>query len=116
MIKNITGGSGISVVGGTPTTTYISPGAQSAGMLRYNSNSSNIEVYDGIAWLTLSTSYASIELSPDVQAVVQWAQGKMAEESRLKELASKHPAVADALAVVEHAQEQLDIVTTLVQK
>lgn len=116
MIKSITGGSGISVVGGTPTTTYMSPGAQSAGILRYNPNSSNIEVYDGIAWLTLSTSYTSIELSPHVQAVVAWAQGKMAEETHLKTLAAKHPAVADALAAVEHAQEQLDIVTTLVQK
>ena len=53
MIKSITGGSGITVMGGMPTTTYISPGAQSAGMLRYSPNSGNIEVYDGIAWLTL---------------------------------------------------------------
>ena len=116
MIKSISAGQGLVVHNGSPTTTYISPGAQSAGMLRYSPNSGNIEVYDGIAWLTLSTSYTNIELSPHVQAVVAWAQGKMAEESRLKELASKHPSVADALAAVEHAQEQLDIVTTLVQK
>jgi hypothetical protein len=40
----------------------------------------------------------------------------MEEEKRLEELAKRHPAVADALAAVAHAQEQLDIVTTLVQR
>jgi hypothetical protein len=113
MIKSITGGSGITVMGGMPTTTYISPGAQSAGMLRYNPNSSNIEVYDGIAWLTLSTGYANIELSADVQAILHWAREKMHREKMLKSLAERSPAVADALAAVEHAQEQLDIVATL---
>jgi len=113
MIKNITGGAGITVMGGNPITTYISPGAQSAGMLRYNPNSSNIEVYDGIAWLTLSTSYATVELAPDVQAVVQWAREKMDREKKIKALAERSPAVADAMAAVEHAQQQLDIVTIL---
>jgi hypothetical protein len=82
-------------------------------MLRYSPNSGNIEVYDGIAWLTLSTGYANIELSPDVQAVVQWAQEKMHREKTLKALAERSPAVADAMAAVEHAQQQLDIVTIL---
>jgi hypothetical protein len=40
----------------------------------------------------------------------------MEKEKRLEELAKQHPAVADALATVVHAQEQLDIVTTLVQR
>jgi hypothetical protein len=113
MIKSIIGGFGVRVHNGTPTTTYISPGAQSAGMLRYSPNSGNIEVYDGVAWLTLSTSYATVELTPDVQAVVQWAREKIEQEKTIKALAERSPAVADALAAVEHAQEQLDIVTTL---
>jgi UDP-3-O-acyl-N-acetylglucosamine deacetylase len=116
MIKGIINGNGIVVHNGNPVTPYISPGAQSAGMLRYNSNSNNMEVYDGVTWLTMSTSYASIELSPDVQNVIQWAREKMEQERKIKALAEKHSAVADALAAVEHAQQQLDIVTTLVQK
>ena len=116
MIKSITGGTGITVTGGAPATTYISPGAQSAGMLRYSPNSGNIEVYDGIAWLTLSIGYATVELTPDVQAVVQWVQEKMDREQMLRALAETSPAVADAVAAVEHAQQQLDIVTTLVSK
>jgi hypothetical protein len=38
---------------------------------------------------------------------------KMAEEAQIKELAAKHPTVADALAAFEKAREQLDIVATL---
>jgi hypothetical protein len=60
--------------------------------------------------------HPTVELEPHVQAVVNWVQRKMVEEARVKELAAKHPAVADALAAVKHAQEQLDVVTILVQK
>jgi hypothetical protein len=40
----------------------------------------------------------------------------MEQEKRLEELARQHPAVADAAAAVARAQEQLDIVTALVQQ
>jgi hypothetical protein len=40
----------------------------------------------------------------------------MEKEKRLEELAKQHPAVADAVVAVAQAQEQLDIVTTLVQR
>ena len=34
-------------------TPYISPGAQSAGMLRYNTGTHKTEVYDGNGWQQL---------------------------------------------------------------
>ena len=39
----------------------------------------------------------------------------MAEETRFKELAAKHPSVADALAAVAKAEEQVKIVAALVE-
>ena len=39
----------------------------------------------------------------------------MEEERRLKELSVKHPAVADALQAVAKAEEQVRIVTALVE-
>jgi hypothetical protein len=39
---------------------------------------------------------------------------KMAEEARIKELAAKHPTVADALEAVAKAEEQVRIVAALV--
>jgi hypothetical protein len=72
-----------------------------------------MEAYDGNTWLTMSSSYPTIALAPEVQSVLNWARIKMAEEAQIKELAAKHPTVADALAAFEKAREQLDIVATL---
>lgn len=84
------------------------------GSVRYNGSSQNLEVYDGNSWMIMSASYPTVELSPHVQAVLAWAQTKMAEESRLKELAAKHPTVADALGALKQAEEQVQIVAALV--
>ena len=116
MIKGIIPGVGLATSGSTSMQPYISPGSQSAGMLRYNSSSSNIEVYDGVAWLTLSGGHVQVSLDDVTQEAVQWARRQMEKEKRLEELAKRHPAVADAVAAVAQAQEQLDIVTTLVQR
>ena len=120
MIKSITGGPGIQINGGNYSTwpsfynTAQSTGNTAIGQVRYNGSSQNLEVYDGSSWLTMVSNYPTIELSGDVQSVLNWARMKMAEEHRIKELAAKHPAVADALAAVEQAQEQVRVVTALV--
>ncbi len=117
MIKNISPGTGITINGGNASwpSFYNSPTSNSlVGQMRYNGSNQCIEVYDGSSWLMIGNSYPTIDLAPHVQAVVTWAQIKMAEESRLKALATKHPSVADALAAVEKAEEQLRIVTALV--
>ena len=116
MIDRIIPGIGLVTSGGTAMQPYISPGSQSAGILRYNSNLKNIEVYDGISWLTLSTGPTQIGLDIPTQEAVDWVRRQMEKEKRLEELARQHPAVADAAAAVAQAQEQLDIVTALVQK
>lgn len=121
MIKNITTGPGISVsqhYSNWPSfyNNSASNNNTLVGQMRYNGSAQCMEVYDGMTWLSIGTSYPTIELAPHVQAVVAWAQTKMAEESRLKALAEKHPAVADALAAVTHAEEQLAIVAVLVQE
>jgi hypothetical protein len=118
MIKNITTGAGLQVnnnYSNWPSfyNTVSSTGNNLVGQLRYNGSSQNMEVYDGNSWLTMTGAYPTIELAPHVQAVVNWAQIKMAQEARMQELAAKHPTVADALAAVEKAQEQLEVVATL---
>ena len=72
----------------------ISPGAQSAGMLRWNTNTSAIEVYNGIAWFPINTD-ASVNLTPIAQQAMTWAIDKMKEEERLKDLMARHPGLKD---------------------
>ena len=46
----------------------------------------------------------------------QWVENKMQEELHLKELAEKHPAIADAVAQVQEAEDRLRVVTALVEE
>ena len=95
MIKNISTHSPRWVSVYSPSQSpYISPGSMSAGMVRYNSSSQNLEVYDGNAWLMLSGS-ADVGLSPEAQATLDWAYRKMKEDEELELLMSKHPGLKD---------------------
>jgi hypothetical protein len=85
-----------------------------AGQLRLNGTS--MEVYNGSAWTPIQMNHVSIGLNGDAISVLDWAQKKMVEETRLHELASKNVTVADALAQYELAQEQLKMILILTDK
>lgn len=111
MIRNITGGPGIHISGNVYNQPYIDMTRPSAGMVRYNNN--NIEIYDGSSWLPMQSSYPQIELDSNAQAALAWAREKMAEEARIKELAAKHPTVADALLARDRAEDAVRIAVAL---
>lgn len=94
MIKFINGKNFVNVshYAGNP---YISPGAQSAGMIRYNVQNQSMEVYDGNGWQMLNAG-ADIGLTADAEAAIQWAKQKMVEEQRIDELCKKYPGLAKA--------------------
>ena len=113
MIGNIYGSKYTAVTGIVPSP-YISPGAQGAGMVRYNTNTQHLEVYDGLSWLILDQS-ATVSLKPDANAAIDWALKKMQEEELYRELAEKCPAVADARNKMLQAQAELKIIAELVK-
>lgn len=95
MIKNIiTDNAWIQQQNGYHSVPPMSPGAQSAGMLRWNTNTNTVEVYNGMSWYTIDTS-VNLDLSPSAKQALSWAYDKMGEESRLKELMKKHPGLKD---------------------
>ena len=114
MINTILNGAGVNVSNGIHSTLYIDMTRSSAGMVRYNGN--NFEVYDGNGWMMIPSGSAQVTLDGVTLESLQWVRRKMEQEKRLEELARQHPAVADAAAAVARAQEQLDIVTALVQQ
>lgn len=113
MIKSIMAGPGLAVAGGSTSQPYVNMNNVSAGMVRYNGNNSNFEVYDGSTWMTMYSATATVTLDYDVQNILNWARDKMQEDLRLKELAKTHPTVADAIAAVKMAQEKLQAVVAL---
>ena len=93
-----------------PIGPYISPGAASAGMLRYHSN--QMQVYDGNAWLTMGGG-TGVGLTSVAEQAIGWVLIKMEQENAAQALAQKHPAVADAIDAVRLAEQQLQTVVAL---
>ncbi len=81
-------------------------GMQSAGQMRYNTATQQMEVYDGMNWINISQN-ASVGLSQEAEEVLRWAGYKMREEDELKAKMEKYPAL-------KHAYEQYKIVEALV--
>ncbi len=74
---------------------YFSPGAQSAGMVRFDTSKQCLEVYDGQNWLRLNYD-AELELSPEIRETVEWARRKQQEERDLEMLCARHPGLQEA--------------------
>ena len=65
------------------------------GEMRYNSTSNVMEYCNGVAWVTVPTSYVTFSLDPNVCAIIEWAKKKMIEESLQSKLA-KYPSIKAA--------------------
>lgn len=86
-------GPGITVTNNS-TRTYVSPTAKHGGAVHFNSQTLELEIYDGHNWTPIQYSY-QIEVDMDVKEVVQWAREKMHEDRRLKELVKTHPGLKE---------------------
>jgi hypothetical protein len=91
--------------------------APSSGMMRWNGNNNSIEVFDGSTnlWQQMYGKTADIQLSPQIHAVMNWANQKMAEELEWEKLAKTNDAVKIALENMKKAKQQLDITAKLVK-
>jgi len=115
MIKQLSGGAGISVQGGNSSYPYVNMSNPSAGMVRYNGNNQNLEVYDGSSWLTLSGNFATVELDKDTRSLLEWAKAKRAEEEYLKKQAEISPAIKDLINHRNEVDKKITMVKTLLQ-
>lgn len=96
MIKSLTSSSYyLNVTGGTINLPYINSNMLSAGQVRFNTSTTNLEVYDGISWHRIE-EHAQIDLTLDAKEILDWARKKMIEEQRLDELCKKYPGLEKA--------------------
>lgn len=119
MIKTVNGqGRYIMVNGGFPATTYMntSSGYMNVGDVRFNTNMQRLEVYDGNMWIELSTSHASIGLTPEAEDAMSWAINKLHEERMLELKAKDNPAIADLLNKKKEIENQITMVEILTRK
>ena len=114
MIKGITSSSPfITVSGGNPANTYISPGSVGAGMMRYNSNSNSIEVNDGNSWKELASSYVSVDLSYEAQDLLNWARAERSKQIARETKIKNNPALQKAYEAIKRAEENFDLLEAI---
>lgn len=115
MIKNITASGRYVQVSGGNSNTYVNSysGLQGVGNMRYNTSNQNMEVFDGNNWITLAMDYASVGLSGEAEALLDWARRKRDEEMAWESLAKDNQAVKIALENLNKARQQLDVTAKL---
>ena len=84
------------------------------GMIRISG--SDIQVFDGITWMTMNTSYASIGLSSDAESLLDWARKKRDEEIKIDLLAAVNPTIKDLLDQIKEKEDQIQMVMNLIKK
>lgn len=95
---------------------YFSMSAPSAGMLRFNGDTRNFEVYNGSNWIPMNGTSASVSMTHDAEQAISWAILKMAEERDWAELAKTNQAVKIALDNLEQARQQLTTTAKLARE
>lgn len=117
MIKGInSSGRYITVNGGSVSNPYISPGASGAGMVRYNPNMSQLEVNDGNSWQMIASSYATVELTPEAESLLEWARKERSKQSEREHAVKNNPALAKAYEAIRRAEENFDLLEAIAKE
>jgi hypothetical protein len=89
---------------------YVGNNGQSAGNVRYNTMTQQMEVFDGGSWINISQN-VSVGMSYEADEVLRWAGYKMREEAELKAKMEKYPTLKSAyeqfkmLEILVHEEE-----------
>jgi hypothetical protein len=115
MIKGLMGTCGVTVSAGNTTVPYVNQNHSNPmqGMIRIWGN--DMQVFDGSAWMNLSTSYATVTLDQDILDIIQWARTQRTLEMNRKTLIENNPALQKAYAAVKRAEENFDILSKFVE-
>lgn len=117
MIKGINGsGRYVKVTGGTSTDPYISPGSAGAGMVRWNSNMNTMEVNDGNSWKNFNMNYATIELTPEAESLLEWARAERDKQSSRERAVRNNPALQKAYEAIKRAEDNFDLLETIAKE
>ena len=103
------------VGGGNSASNYINNGSGMMGVgdLRFNTSTQQIEFYNGQTWQIFTMAQATVGLTGQAEAAIDWAHKKMEEEREARAMAEQYPAVADALNAVWESEQQLKTVVAL---
>lgn len=83
------------------------PGAQGLGNIRFNTVSQQLEIFDGLSWLTLNLPTPVIGLTAEAESLLDWVKEQKQKEDQLEKLVTDNEAVRNAYNNLQKAKEQL---------
>lgn len=115
MIKGITGGAGLIVGGGMTNLPYVPTNANNPiqGMIRVNN--SDVQVFDGSTWITMGSSYATVELDANTQSLLKWVEAQRTIAFNRMEAVRQNPALSKAFEAIARAEANFDILAKFVE-
>jgi hypothetical protein len=115
MIKGLMGTCGVTVSAGNTTVPYINQNVSNPmqGMIRVWG--SDMQVFDGTAWITMSTSYATVTLDQDILDTIQWARTQRTMAMNRLTLAQNNPALMKALEKLKKAEDDFELLSKFVE-
>ena len=115
MIKGLMGNQGVVVGAGNTGVPYVNMNNTNPmqGMIRVWG--SDMQVFDGNNWTTMSTSYATVGLDQDTQDLLQWARTQRQLDLNRKLLIENNPALAKAYKSILRAEQNFDILSKFVE-
>jgi len=116
MIKGLATSSKYTVVsGGNTNVPYVNQNVNNPfqGMLRISG--SDLQVFDGSSWVVMNTSYTTVGLTTDAEAILDWARKKRDEEIEIDLLAAANPTIKELLEHIKEKEYQIQMVMNLIK-
>ena len=109
------GNQGVVVSGGNTSLPYVNQNNTNPmqGMIRVWG--SDMQVFDGSNWMTMSTSYATVSLDPETQDLILWAKAQRQMALNRMTLAQNNPALMKALEAVKRAEDNFELLSKFVE-
>lgn len=89
-----------------PSRPFVDNSDAFGGLLRWNSQLNQQEVYNGSEWVRFDHETATIDLDYEAHSLLEWAKEKREEEQKLSEMMEQYPAL-------KKAKENFDVVLNL---
>jgi hypothetical protein len=83
------------------------------GTLWLNPARQQLQVWDGSAWHDYTGSTVTVDLSPDVKSLLEWARVQRDKEREIQRRITENPALKAAYDNFKKAEEQLKITEIL---
>jgi hypothetical protein len=115
MIKGLMGEKGIVVGSGNTNVPYVNQNHSNPmqGMIRIWGT--DMQVFDGSAWMNMTTSYATVSLDQETQDLIMWAKAQRQMAMNRLTLAQNNPALMKALEKLKKAEDNFELLSKFVE-